>query len=238
MVNQPFFRPRMLRRTTASGRPRRSSGRRLLKRSPWTPRKTSRCRRPSSRNWPPVSTGSRSGTCLATLGSLASDSPYKLLVTLNNRGAAIERIELNQRTSQGRFRYRDSDRRSGYLGHLQWEDAPGGGCRIQVVGPGTPAATARSLDPAIAPGAPEGDTILQMDDRPIRSALDWQRVSGGAAARPGSAHRGVSDGRGWADRARRFRGDADRRTVERGSARIEPSRARPAVPDPLSFLFT
>ncbi|MCH5373080.1 MAG: preprotein translocase YidC, partial [Planctomycetes bacterium] len=76
---------------------------------------------------------------LATLGSLAADSPFKLLVTLNNRGAAIERIELNERTSSGRFRFRDLDRSGGYLGHLEPMDEPEGGCRIRVVGPGTPA---------------------------------------------------------------------------------------------------
>jgi YidC/Oxa1 family membrane protein insertase len=109
---------------------------------------------------------------LATLGSLAPDSPYTLLVTLNNRGAAIERIELNERTRSGQFRYRDSDRTSGYLGHLQLEDEPSGGSRVRIVGPGTPAAVATALTPGTPPGLQAGDLIVQLDSRPIRSSLD------------------------------------------------------------------
>jgi YidC/Oxa1 family membrane protein insertase len=174
---------------------------------------------------------------LATLGSLAPDSPYKLLVTLNNRGAAVERIELNQRTSQGRFRYRDTDRRSGYLGHLQWEDAPGGGCRIQVVGPGTPAASARSLDPAIPPGLRKGDTILQMDDRPIRSALDGSEYLAGL--RPGQAVRievSRADEEGQIGRA-----VFEATLTDEPLSVVQPELNRHAQTsrmDPLSFLFS
>ena len=38
--------------------------------------------------------------------------PYRMLVTLTNKGAAVARIELNSP------RYCDIDDRSGYLGHL------------------------------------------------------------------------------------------------------------------------
>ena len=72
-----------------------------------------------------------------SLGSYLATSGYRLLVTLNNEGAAVERIEL---TSP---QYRDLEDRSGYLGHLAPADAPnGGGCLVQVVGRGTPADTA------------------------------------------------------------------------------------------------
>ena len=47
-----------------------------------------------------------------TLGSADENDPYRMLVTLSNRGAAVARIELSSP------RYRDIDDRSGYLGHL------------------------------------------------------------------------------------------------------------------------
>ncbi len=78
-----------------------------------------------------------------TLGSLAPGSPYRLLVTFNNQGAAIERIELTERTEAEAFRYRELYAKNGYLGHLALSDEPNGtGCRVNVVGPGTPAAEA------------------------------------------------------------------------------------------------
>ena len=39
-----------------------------------------------------------------------------MLVTLNNRGGAVERIELTQRDEKGRLKYRRVDTTSGYLG--------------------------------------------------------------------------------------------------------------------------
>ena len=47
-----------------------------------------------------------------TLGSADENDPYRMLVTLTNRGAAVARIELSSP------RYCDIDNRSGYLGHL------------------------------------------------------------------------------------------------------------------------
>lgn len=72
-----------------------------------------------------------------TLGSADEKSPYRMLVTLTNRGAAVARIELSSP------RYCDIDYRGGYLGHLTMK--PGvhkDGCPIELVGPGTPAAEA------------------------------------------------------------------------------------------------
>ena len=64
---------------------------------------------------------------------MAADSPFRLLVTLDNRGAAVERIELTERTATGRFRFRDLDVPGGYLGQLALSDEPDGqGCRITV----------------------------------------------------------------------------------------------------------
>ncbi len=53
-----------------------------------------------------------------TLGSLDRGSPFRMLVTWSNEGAAIEKIELNQ------VRALESDIPWGYLGYLAPVDAP------------------------------------------------------------------------------------------------------------------
>ncbi|MFM8735696.1 MAG: YidC/Oxa1 family insertase periplasmic-domain containing protein [Pirellulales bacterium] len=80
-----------------------------------------------------------------TLGSLDPQSA-RMLVTLTSRGAAVERIELADE------KFHDQDDRSGYLGHLA-VSATDGGCRVGVVGPGTPAARA---------GIRVGDVIVKV----------------------------------------------------------------------------
>ncbi|NBW97092.1 MAG: membrane protein insertase YidC [Planctomycetia bacterium] len=81
-----------------------------------------------------------------TLGSLDADGPVRMLVTLTSRGAAVERIELAGR------QFHDQDDWSGYLGHLALTEVPGG-CRVGVVGAGTPAAAA---------GIEPGDVIARV----------------------------------------------------------------------------
>jgi YidC/Oxa1 family membrane protein insertase len=93
-----------------------------------------------------------------TLGSLDPTSPYALLVTFDNAGAAIERIEFNDR-------FHDLDDRSGYLGHLALTDAAKGGAEVNVVGPGTPAAAA---------GLQVGDVITAVEKGPIHKARELQ----------------------------------------------------------------
>lgn len=94
------------------------------------------------------------------LGSLDPDGPYRMLVTLTNRGAAVQRIELNTP------RFHDSEDRSGYLGHVAGDDtARGEGCPVQVVGPGTPAERAK-----LAPG----DLIKAVDGAPVRGAISLE----------------------------------------------------------------
>jgi YidC/Oxa1 family membrane protein insertase len=91
-----------------------------------------------------------------TLGSGDPDSPYRILVTWTNTGAAIERLELNSP------RYHDLEDRSGYLGHLECTDAPGkAGALVRVVGPGTPADGA-GLKPL--------DVITGVGDQKVTSA--------------------------------------------------------------------
>jgi YidC/Oxa1 family membrane protein insertase len=73
-----------------------------------------------------------------TLGSLDPESPYRMLVTLTNQGAAPSRIELNTP------KYRDVQELSGYLGQIVAdqklsEDAAQSGVTVQVIGKGTPA---------------------------------------------------------------------------------------------------
>jgi YidC/Oxa1 family membrane protein insertase len=83
---------------------------------------------------------------LVTLGSLEVDSGYRMLVTLTNQGAAVQRVELAS------SRFRDLQDRSGYLGQLGLE-AAAAGAKVNVVGPGTPAAAA---------GIEAGDVISEV----------------------------------------------------------------------------
>jgi YidC/Oxa1 family membrane protein insertase len=75
-----------------------------------------------------------------TLGSVAppgKQDPFVGLWTFTNRGAAVERVELADE------RYRDLENRFGYLGQLALvADKESKGCRVNVVGEGTPAAAA------------------------------------------------------------------------------------------------
>jgi YidC/Oxa1 family membrane protein insertase len=95
--------------------------------------------------------------------ALASD---KLLVTFDSRGAAVERVELRD--------YFSVEDDSGYLGHLALENATGGGAKVNVVGPGTPAALAVGLG-GVPPGLAVGDVIQQIDGQPMPGALDVEQ---------------------------------------------------------------
>jgi YidC/Oxa1 family membrane protein insertase len=104
---------------------------------------------------------------LLTLGSLDPNSPYRMLVTLTNRGAAVVRAELNDP------KFRDIEDRSGYLGHLSLDGALGidaatdAGYRVDVVGAGTPAAEA---------GLKPGDVILAVNGQAVRGARGFHQV--------------------------------------------------------------
>lgn len=121
-----------------------------------------------------------------TLGSLAPDRPYRLMVTLQNRGAAVERIELVERTAGGQLRFLDLEQDSGYLGYLALSDTDGSrGCRVNVVGPGTPAALAESRTPGVPDGLRVGDIIRRIGSLQVRDALDVEYYL--AETRPGQA---------------------------------------------------
>lgn len=110
-----------------------------------------------------------------SLGSLAADSPYRFLVTLNNRAASIHRLELAQRKRNSeRLRYKDLEIRHGYLGHLELSTSPAGGCRVNISGPGTPAEAA---------GIRAGDRITRFDGQPVETRIDLEVLLRGT--RPG-----------------------------------------------------
>jgi YidC/Oxa1 family membrane protein insertase len=95
------------------------------------------------------------------LGSLDPQSKYPLVIYLDSQGAAVERVELVERDSKQRFKYRNLLKQSGYLGHLALSDEKNGGCRINLVVPGSPAALAECPD-VKSRGLAPGDIISQV----------------------------------------------------------------------------
>ncbi|MCA9100920.1 MAG: YidC/Oxa1 family insertase periplasmic-domain containing protein, partial [Planctomycetales bacterium] len=92
----------------------------------------------------------------ASIGSLDETTGERMLVVLDNRGAAIRTIEL------AGHRYRDLDLQAGYLGLLAAttpEDRKG--ALVNVVGDGTPAAAA---------GMKPGDLVTAVDGTEIADA--------------------------------------------------------------------
>jgi len=117
------------------------------------------------------------------LGSLDPDSGFDILVVANSLGATLDRIELNHK------KYRDlgsvENRRrfghkvSGYMGPLALEvrnTQPG--VVVRVIGPGTPAETARPLSNDVQAGMQVNDVILTVDDEEILDIARFQEVMG------------------------------------------------------------
>ena len=123
-----------------------------------------------------------------TLGSLAKDTPekknpYRLLATFDSLGAALERVELvGYRDSEKLHGYRDMEKLHGYLGSLDLV-ATQGGCRIEVVGPGTPAAEATSADGGTV-GLRAGDILTAIDDEVLTEPLQLEKFL--EKSRPGN----------------------------------------------------
>jgi YidC/Oxa1 family membrane protein insertase len=86
-------------------------------------------------NAPPAAAAAEVPLEFVSLGSLDRDTGYRMLVTFTNQGAAVKRAELSSP------RFRDLVDRSGYLGHLEFENTSKG-VKVRVVGAGTPAALA------------------------------------------------------------------------------------------------
>ena len=145
-----------------------------------------------------------------SLGSIDPSGEYRMLVTLTSRGAAVTRIELSSP------RFRDLEDRSGYLGHVAIEDSiKPDGCPVQVVGPGTPAATA---------GLKAGDLITAFDGHTVVGARSLEHAL--KQTRPGQSVE--------IEIAR----DGQPQTLSATLTRKPLEVVRPEGTDPLSFLFT
>ncbi len=104
-----------------------------------------------------------------TLGSADPKTGHRMLVTLTNRGAAVERIELNH-PRYSDITHRETQPRedfSGWIGHIApvTSDKPTG-VRVQVVGRDTP------LDQA---GVKPGDVITAVNGEALADALHYQQ---------------------------------------------------------------
>ncbi len=106
-----------------------------------------------------------------TIGSMDPASKHQLLITLRNRGGAIERIEVTKRDSEGALAYRRVDTQTGYLGYFAGTAASKvDGVRVNVVGPGTPAAMAKSDQGNT--GIKVGDIIVAVGPTAIQTPAD------------------------------------------------------------------
>jgi YidC/Oxa1 family membrane protein insertase len=109
---------------------------------------------------------------LVTIGSLEVESGYRMLVTLDNKGAAVQRAELASP------RFRDLQDRSGYMGQLGLEAADGG-VKVTVCGAGTPAAIAGiEADDVISEV-----TLPRQSARPVKTVEEFQALL--ATTQPG-----------------------------------------------------
>ena len=97
-----------------------------------------------------------------TLGSMEASEGYRFLVTLDNLGAMIERIELVEQMEPGRFAYRSLQTKNnrGYLGYLAPEDRSGGGVIIHSIPKGSAIATPHGQDAQGLQAIEPGDVIV------------------------------------------------------------------------------
>lgn len=118
---------------------------------------------------PPAAAEAKVPNRWVALGSADPGSPYRMLVTLTNHGAAVKRIELNSE------RFHDAEQSGGYLGHVVMDEGAGGtGVPVQVVGEGTPAAKA---------GLKAGDVIQAIDGKQVAGFDSFQAAL--AKTKPG-----------------------------------------------------
>jgi YidC/Oxa1 family membrane protein insertase len=122
----------------------------------------------------------------STLGSMDANDQYPFLVTLDNRGAAIERVELVSQKVPGKFDYRSlrAKEREGYLGYLALEETAVS-LNVKSVPKGSAAAEAVCAEDATLVGLQVGDKIVGWDDlsgSPLLFKLD-KRLSNQPAGR-------------------------------------------------------
>ncbi len=110
---------------------------------------------------------------LLALGSVDPQSPYRMLVFFTNRGAAVQRLELNAQAHGRRvLNLEDHPWRRGYLGYLGLQEQKPG-LLVRVVGHGTPAARA---------GLQPGDVLLRAQYRdeepvPLQTRTHWELLA-------------------------------------------------------------
>jgi YidC/Oxa1 family membrane protein insertase len=103
-----------------------------------------------------------------TLGSLKDSTGYTMLVTFDNLGAGVERIEL------AGDKYHDMERRGGYIGYLALaDDEKGGGPIVQTVGDGTPASLATAA--GVTGGIAKDDRLKSIDGEAIDTSSDLSK---------------------------------------------------------------
>jgi YidC/Oxa1 family membrane protein insertase len=109
-----------------------------------------------------------------TIGSLDPSGNDRYLITINLNGGTIHRMELNFRDKKsGRYLYRDLEHSGGFLGCLDCVDVEKG-IKIRTVGPGTPAALAKSN--TTAGGLKPGDFIVSLNGEPVTTAEEFQAL--------------------------------------------------------------
>jgi YidC/Oxa1 family membrane protein insertase len=178
---------------------------------------------PESAAQPTESVAGSQNAVPVVLGS--AEPGNRMLVVLDSRGGAIERIELTERLASGEFRYQSLVDDSGYLGPLGLEkDESGEGLRVRIVGSGTPAAEA---------GLQSGDLITEVDGQGFRDTQEFREWL--ASTRPGqSAKFSVNrSGESGESRALNFAATLARRPLV-----LVQSSGDVLNPSPLSCLFT
>ncbi|MGY8767171.1 MAG: membrane protein insertase YidC [Pirellulales bacterium] len=109
-----------------------------------------------------------------TLGSIdpTESNPYRMGVVVDTKGASIRSIELSD---QKRFTSTEHRELGGYLGKLALEDVTTGGCKVQVVLPGTPAFKATSPQ-STETGLQPGDIITTLDNVMVNDREHFQSI--------------------------------------------------------------
>ncbi len=94
-----------------------------------------------------------------SFGSYSTADQRPLILTVTNRGAGVDRIELVERDEKGAFKYRSLDNRAGYPGYLAFHVVPEG-LRISNITAGSPAQVAANIDPSKPDGLRVGDIVI------------------------------------------------------------------------------
>ena len=120
----------------------------------------------------PPKTGAKAARRRITIGSLDPASGNRMLITIDSRGAAVERVEL---AGDGQRRFFDTDDKTGYLGHLALSESDGG-CLVNVVGAGTPAALAKEASGRTGGGLMVRDVITALNDEPVADPTALEKL--------------------------------------------------------------